>query len=120
MTNKELRKLNRAQILELFLEQCKRNEALEKELAEVKAELESKKIRIEESGSIAEASLKLTNIFEEAQKAVDLFMANMKGEADQEALNDSAEENKAEEVEKDLEESTEGQGTEAEEAEKEA
>ena len=32
MTNKELRKLNRAQILELFLEQCKRNEALEKEL----------------------------------------------------------------------------------------
>ena len=36
MTEKELQKLNRAELLELFLEQCRRNEALEKELAEVK------------------------------------------------------------------------------------
>jgi len=95
MTEKELHKLNRVQILELFLEQCKRNEALEAELADVKAKLASKTIAIENSGSIAEASLKLTNIFEEAQKAADYYLANIKRvagvEEEAETVDDSAE-----------------------------
>ena len=78
MTDKELHKLNRVQLLELFLEQSRRNEELEKELAEVKAQLESKNIAIDKAGSIAEAALNLTKVFEEAQKAADLYLANVK------------------------------------------
>ena len=78
MTEKELRKLNRAEILELFLEQCKRNEALEQELAQMKEELESKRIKLKQAGSIAEASFALTNIFEEAQKTADLYLENIR------------------------------------------
>ena len=78
MTEKELQKLNRAELLELFLEQCRRNEALEKELAEVKSQLEEKNLKIEHAGSLAEASLALTNIFEEAQKAADLYLENVR------------------------------------------
>ena len=39
-------------------------EKLEDEIIEINKELESKKINIKESGSIAEAALKLNNIFE--------------------------------------------------------
>lgn len=84
MTEKELQKLNRADLLELFLEQCRRNEALEKELAEVKAQLEEKNLKIEHAGSIAEASLALTSVFEEAQKAADLYLTNIRQKAEQE------------------------------------
>ena len=48
------------------------------ELAEANARLEERRIAIEESGSIAEASLKLTKVFEEAQKAADLYVENVK------------------------------------------
>lgn len=82
MTEKELQKLNRAELLELFLEQCRRNEALEKELAEVKAQLEEKNLKIEQAGSLAEASLALTNVFEEAQKAADLYLENIRQRAE--------------------------------------
>ena len=94
MEDKDLRKLNRAQILELFLEQCRRNEALEAELTEVKAQLESKNLKIENAGSIAEASLSLTKVFEEAQKAADLYLANVKRIAgvEEETKTDAAEE----------------------------
>ncbi|ASW51267.2 hypothetical protein HCC05_08530 [Streptococcus suis] len=37
-----------------------------------------RRIMISQSGSIAEASMKLTNIFEEAQKAADLYLYNVK------------------------------------------
>ena len=49
-------------------------------------ELKNKRIDIQRSGSIAEASLKLTKIFEEAQKAADLYLSNIKketGDADE-------------------------------------
>ena len=78
MTEKELQKLNRAELLELFLEQCRRNETLEKELAEVKAQPAEKNLKIEKAGSLAEASLALTNVFEEAQKAADLYLENVR------------------------------------------
>ncbi|HEM4091679.1 TPA: DNA repair protein, partial [Streptococcus suis] len=36
------------------------------------------RIMISQSGSIAEASMKLTNIFEEAQKAAEVYLYNVK------------------------------------------
>ena len=80
MNEKDLKKLNRTELLELFLEQCKRNEILEKELAEAREQLADREIKIANSGTLAEASLALTKIFDEAQKAADLYLANIKGE----------------------------------------
>lgn len=78
MNNKELRKLNRKELLEIILEQMKRIEGLELELRKAKSELNSKKINIEESGSIAEAVIKLSGIFETAQKTADHYVSNVK------------------------------------------
>ena len=65
-----------------MLAQSKEIDSLRAQLAEAKAKLEDRRIRIQESGSIAEASLKLTQIFEEAQKAADLYVENVKRSAE--------------------------------------
>lgn len=69
----DLRSLSRLQLLELLKDAIAENERLKKELAETRSQLEDKRIAIEESGSIAEAALRLSGIFEAAQKACDLY-----------------------------------------------
>ncbi len=76
MTEKELLKLKRSELLEIMLAQSREIDSLREELAQTKKKLEDKRIKIEEAGSIAEASLQLTKIFEEAQKAADLYVEN--------------------------------------------
>ena len=71
MTEKELRKLGRAELLELLLEQAREFEALEQRLNAAEAALQSRQLQLETCGSIAEASLKLNGVFEAAQKAAD-------------------------------------------------
>lgn len=78
MTDKELRKLNRSELLEMLLIQSKEVENLKKELEEANRKLEDRKIILENSGSIAEAALKLNNIFEIAQKTADQYLESVK------------------------------------------
>lgn len=81
MTEKELLKLKRAELLEIMLAQSREIDSLREELAETQRKLEDKRIKIKEAGSIAEASLRLTRIFEEAQRAADLYVENAKRRA---------------------------------------
>lgn len=76
MDTSDLRKLNRKELLEILLEQTTRIEDLEAELEKVSAKVDSKKISINETGSIAEASLKLTDIFKAADEAVEIYKQN--------------------------------------------
>lgn len=78
MTDKELKKLSRTELLEILLEQSREIERLQKELCEKNAQLADRILVINEAGSIAEASLRLTHIFEEAQKTADLYLENVK------------------------------------------
>ena len=78
MTEKELLSLKKSELLEIMLAQSREIDSLRAQLEEAKAELANKRINIEQSGSIAEASLKLTRIFEEAQKAADLYLENVR------------------------------------------
>lgn len=75
---KSLRKLSRKDLLEIILMQNKKIDNLEIELENTKKQLNDKNILIKESGSIAEAALKLNHIFELAQKAADEYLANVK------------------------------------------
>lgn len=81
MQKKDLKKLKRSELLEIMLAQSDEIDRLQKELAEKDRQLEERSIKIRESGSIAEASLKLTRVFEEAQKAADLYVENVKASA---------------------------------------
>lgn len=78
MNEKEFRKLKRIELYEIMLAQSEEIDRLRTQVAEMKEALEDKQITIEQAGTLAEASLALTNIFAEAQKAVDLYVYNMK------------------------------------------
>ncbi len=70
MTEKELRKLNRYQLLELLMMQTEENGRLQQEIDR----LREQQMKLEELGSVAEASLLLNGVFEAAQKAADDYL----------------------------------------------
>jgi len=61
-----LRKLNKLQLLELLAQQEKELASLRAALAERDEELERRTLMLQESGSIAEAALKLNGVFTKA------------------------------------------------------
>jgi hypothetical protein len=79
MTEKELRRLSRAQLLEMLLNETERNEALQKELDEANAQLADRKITAARAGSIAQAALQLNGVFEACQRAADQYIENIRG-----------------------------------------
>ena len=78
MTDKQLQKLSRRQLLEILVEQGRKIEELESQLQQLQKQLDDRTIKIENAGSIAQAALALTDIFEKAQEAADLYLANDK------------------------------------------
>lgn len=77
MTDKDVQKLRRGELLEMLIEQSKEVETLRTELAEANRKLEDRKIKIEKAGSIAEASCMMSGIFEAAQSAAQLYLENI-------------------------------------------
>ena len=71
MTEKEMKKLRRADLLEMLLGQMEENRKLKKKIKQMEKELSDRSIAVEESGSIAEAALRLNRVFEAAQQAAD-------------------------------------------------
>ena len=87
MTDKELRKLTRSELLEMLIAQTERNEMLNAELEEAKRQLQNRKIVCDRAGSLAEASLQLNGVFESAQEAAKQYLENierMSAECDKE------------------------------------
>ena len=78
MTDRQLRKLNRTDLLKLLLEEKKETEALRKQLQEMQLQLECKQLNLNQSGSLAEAALKLSGIFEAAETACQYYTENIR------------------------------------------
>lgn len=78
MTDKEVRKLRKAELLELLVELSEENDRLKEEIKELNQKLEDRKLKIDNCGSIAEASLVISGVFEAAQKAADCYLENVK------------------------------------------
>jgi len=77
MTEKELRKLNRAELLELLLEQAEEVERLRKKLETAEKLLTDRHLRVEFAGNLAEAVLAVNGVMETAQKAADQYLLNI-------------------------------------------
>ncbi len=77
MNEKELRKISRKELLELLLEQANRIVDLENELTKIKAKLEDKKIMLNEAGNLAEASLKITDLFQKTMETCKIYSDNI-------------------------------------------
>lgn len=78
MTDKELRRLSRAELLEMLLEQTEKNKRLRQELKEVQDALADHWINIEEPGTMAEAALKLNGVLEAADREARKYFENIR------------------------------------------
>ncbi|HNZ98570.1 hypothetical protein [Ruminococcus sp.] len=78
MTDKEFRKLKRGDLIAIIYEYQKKQEELVKEVGELRAQLESKNLKINKAGSIAEAVVGLDLLFETAQKTADDYIEQVR------------------------------------------
>lgn len=83
MKDKDVRRLKRIELLEILTQMADENEKLKARVRELETQLASRTIAMEKSGSIAEAALNLTRVFEEAQKAADLYLENIRAQGAQ-------------------------------------
>ena len=78
MTDNDLKKLNRAELLELLVEQSKKIDQLQAQLDEANRKLADRQIEIDKAGSIAEASLRLSGVFQAAEEAAEQYLENIR------------------------------------------
>ena len=74
MTDKDLRRLSRAELLDILYEQRKRYEDSLAENQALRQQLEDRTLRIASTGSIAEAAIQVNGVFE----AADQYLASVK------------------------------------------
>lgn len=77
MTDKELQKLKRTDLLEILVEQGKEIEKLRAEKEVVEEKLRDRTICIDKAGTIAEASFQLNGVFEAAHAAAAQYLENI-------------------------------------------
>jgi small-conductance mechanosensitive channel len=87
MISKELKKLNRRELVDVIYQLKKNEEQMQEQIAALEAELQDRRIHLSVAGSIAEAATDITGIFSVAQSTADLYLrevASMKEDAQKE------------------------------------
>lgn len=77
MTDKEMKKLSRTELLELLLLQTKETERLRKRLERAEAELTERQLKFQQAGSLAQAVLEVNGVMEAAQAAAEQYLENI-------------------------------------------
>lgn len=119
MTDKQLKRMSRRQLLEMLIGLTEENERLSQQLEETQEKLAEKEIAIASAGSIAEAALKINRVFEAAEAAAQQYLENIRGvQKDEHEEREAGEGNQTEEGARieaeEREEGKEGQETGAE------
>ena len=78
MTDKELRKLSRAELLQMLITQIEENKKMQDRLSEVESKLQDRQICIDNVGSLAEASMSLNGVFQAAEAAAQQYLENIR------------------------------------------
>ena len=74
MTDKELRRLGRPELIEIIYQLEKSQEENTQEIARLQARLQDRTLRLSEAGSIAQAALQVNGVMEAAQAAADQYV----------------------------------------------
>ncbi len=78
MTEKDLRHMGRAELIEIISAMKKTEMELRDRLAEAEKKLTDRTIRVDNAGSIAEAALALNDVFAAAQAAADTYVQSVR------------------------------------------
>ena len=77
MTDRELRKLSRTDLLEMLVDLSEELNRTKQQLEAAEEKLNKRQILIDNAGSIAEASLQLNGVFEAAEAASEQYLENI-------------------------------------------
>jgi len=77
MTEKELKRLSRAELLELLLIQTRETEQLRRKLEKAEAALADRQLRLSNAGDLAQAVLSINGVMEAAQAAAQQYLDNI-------------------------------------------
>lgn len=77
MNKKDLKRLRKRDLLEMLLDLTKENELLRELNDELEAQLQDRTLTISNAGTLAEAALQLSGVFQAAQDACDQYAYNM-------------------------------------------
>ena len=83
MTEKELRRLSRRELLEMLITRTMENERLTEELQQARKELSDRELIQDRAGSMAEAALQLNGVFEAADRAAREYLENIRRMAEE-------------------------------------
>ena len=78
MTNNEFKRLKRADLIEIINQMQENEERYKKAIANMREQLEQRQIQIENAGSIAEAALAVSGVYQTAQEAADLYLEQIR------------------------------------------
>ena len=78
MTDKEFKRLNRAQLIEIIYQLQLQVDELSKQNQSLEDALEDKRLRINNAGNLAEAALEINNCFRSAQNAAEQYLNEIK------------------------------------------
>lgn len=78
MTDQELKRLGRKELLELLIRQSREIERLRKELATCEAERDSRTLKQTDAGTMAEASLSIHRVLEATDEAAAQYLDNIR------------------------------------------
>ena len=77
MTDRELRHMNRGELLQMLITQINENQALQERLKAAEAKLHDRQIAVDNAGSLAEAVLSLNGVFDAAEAAAQQYLENI-------------------------------------------
>ncbi|MCD7918358.1 MAG: hypothetical protein LUF84_07935 [Clostridiales bacterium] len=83
MAEKELRRMNRTELIEIIYALQQNEKSLREQNEALQRQLDDRLLRLEQAGSIAEASLSLNHIFEDAQQAAAQYLSSLELANDQ-------------------------------------
>ena len=78
MTDKEFKRLSRAQLIDIIYQLQLQIDKLNEEKQALENELEDKRLRLQSAGNIAEAALKINDCFRSAQNAAEQYLNEIK------------------------------------------
>lgn len=78
MTDRDLKKMNRKELLELLIALEKENNELKVRLRQQAIQIQRRTIQVKKAGNLAEAALTLNGVFESADKAAAQYLENIK------------------------------------------
>ena len=78
LAKKDMKWLSRRELIEVIYQLKLNEQELHKEIDTLRLQLQQQELKVEDVGSIAEAALSLSGIYEAAQKTADIYLEEIK------------------------------------------